>query len=351
MESFDWSLVKPENRLWLFAGLKSQTTMDRHFPAQYARQSESVLLYVNMMRRFGYQGFSFMDAYTVESTKYLMDNTTSRDVFLPVHGEKMSTYDASYLRGLQTFVAANPTRRFILYLPDESDCTSAANLANCVTIIQRVRKECPDCWPFVTSHFRKELSDAAQGKIIFAVVQNYVGTSTAGVPMPKQADYTAAGAEVWNYVSDMSSKEETAYGKGVPDFALDRDPVYVRAWATVALAQLPELKGLFYYQVMVQLPTTALTESIIPPDYMVNMDGIQVYADLTQHKAVPSQRMYEAAETLIDGSMIRELLSRPEHRDWMLARLKTIAPDQFTWSRSYSTYTTLRTDMVGRLKP
>jgi hypothetical protein len=300
-----------------------------------------VIPYVGASERFGITPAFFAAAYNLDGAKFMAANTTGPELVLPIRMYDAHTIQPAFLQTMATW-AATQTKKPVIYLCDEPSTHGA--LQGCIDAAKVVRANIPQAEILVTDVFRQDLYDA--GVRHFSPPLNYITKSAAGVDMPPPSAY--ANVRVSPYISNMSAMGQAAYGVSPPDFALDREPVYARAFATVSLAVLPELDGLLYYHTMVVLPPTTLTESIFREN--VNMDGILFYADLTTNQPAPSARMYENAEGLIDGSLIRELLSRPEHRDWMLARLKAIAPDQFTWSRSYSTYTTLRSEMVGRLK-
>jgi hypothetical protein len=343
-EKFDWSLVKPENRLRLYSVVTSQTTLDRHYPSQWGRQDESVIPYVKAAQAYGITPAFFSSVYNLDGAKFMHAQTASlTEMFFPVRMYDTPTIQPGFLQQMNTYAATLGGKKPLVYLCDEPSTHGA--LQACIDAVKVVRTNFPLADILVTDVFRQDLYDA--GVRHFSPPLNYITKSAAGVDLPPPSAY--ASVRVSPYISNMSAMGQAAYGVSPPDFALDREPVYARAFATVALAVLPELDNLLYYHTMAVLPSSTLTESIFREN--VNMDGILFYADTTQNLPMPSARMYENAEGLIDGSLIKELLSRSEHRAWILGRLAVIAPSQFNWDRNYQTYVNLRAEMVARLKP
>lgn len=337
-----WNLIKPENRMRLFGTVTSQTTLDVHYPSQWGRQEESVIPYVSMSQRYGVVPMFFMSAYNLDGLKFMASQTSTNELVFPIRAADSQTLSASYLTEMSNYYNGSlSTRTPIVYLYDEPN--SDAQISEAIAATKTVKQYFPKAKVMITKEFRQDMRTA--GVDIFCPVLNYVNQSAAGISMPGPADYGTS--EVWSYISNMSPMGQAAYGFSPPDVTLDRDPVYARAWAAVTLSVLPQNKHLLYYHMAVVLPTLAQTESIFRES--ANMDGILIYADTVNNTAAPSRRLYEISQSLIDGSVLREALSRPDLKDWTMNELKIIAPSQFSWSKNYSDYSSLRSRVVQKL--
>lgn len=212
-----------------------------------------------------------------------------------------------------------------IYLRDEP---ADSEIPSVISEAKAWKAAAPNVKIMVTTHYRSELAPYID---IFAPVVDYIDNNQY---MPKPSSY--AGHELWLYTSCMSGGCYGLDDRHTPDFVIDRESVFARAFAWVGSRY--QARGLLYYNIFEGygrqdvLADPWIKDANGKP-FTGNGDGQLVYP-AGKDSVLVSIRL----KLIRDGQYDADIINAGRNLPWFSSEFSGVVKSNIEWSKDYQSY-------------